>query len=142
MKRILVIVAAIAVSACGPAAARSAPEATTPEVPDPAPALVAETASVATGQNEATGAEATGLPGDGPADPTVDEEDSPSGPAPTSQTTVPPPAAAVTTTTTSTIPEIALDLDLSELDELLSELNGLLGGLEPVMNQSEGEITP
>ena len=57
-------------------------------------------------------------------------------------TTIPSLAAAATTTTTSTMPEIALDLDLSELDELLGELNGLLGGLGSVMNQSEGEITP
>ena len=45
--------------------------------------------------------------------------------------------AAVTTTTA---PEV--DLDLSELDDLIIELDGLLGPLGSAMNQIEGEFTP
>ena len=46
--------------------------------------------------------------------------------------------AAVSTTTTA--PEV--DLDLSELDDLITELDGLLGPLGSAMNQIEGEFTP
>ena len=46
--------------------------------------------------------------------------------------------AAVSTTTTA--PEV--DLDLSELDDLIIELDGLLGPLGSAMNQIEGEFTP
>ena len=141
MKRTLVVLVAIVISACSPAAVRSAPDTNTPEVPDLAPAI-AQTESVADGQNESGDTEATELPADSQTSPPVVETATsvPTSTAP--QTTTPSSAATATTTTTSTMPEIALDLDLSELDELLGELNGLLGGLGSVMNQSEGEITP
>ena len=120
---------------------RSATDTNTLEVPDLAPAI-AQTESVADGQNESGDTEATELPADSQTSPPVVETATsvPTSTAP--QTTTPSSAATATTTTTSTMPEIALDLDLSELDELLGELNGVLGGLGSVMNQSEGEITP
>lgn len=141
MKRTLVVLVAIVISACSPSAVRSAPDTNTLEVPDLAPAI-AQTESVADGQNESGDTEATELPADSQTSPPVVETATsvPTSTAP--QTTTPSSAATATTTTTSTMPEIALDLDLSELDELLGELNGLLGGLGSVMNQSEGEITP
>jgi hypothetical protein len=141
MKRTLVVVVAIAVSACSPAAVRSAADSNTLEAPDLAP-VVAQTESVTDGQNESGDTEPTELPGDGQANPPVVETATSVPMSTVPQTTTPSSAAAATTTTTSTMPEIALDLDLSELDELLGELNGLLGGLGSVMNQSEGEITP
>ncbi|MDH5372709.1 MAG: hypothetical protein OEX97_07165 [Acidimicrobiia bacterium] len=52
-------------------------------------------------------------------------------------TTATEPVAASTTTTTP-----GVDLDLSELDDLIVELDGLLGPLGSAMNQIEGEFTP
>ena len=141
MKRTMVVVVAIVISACSPAAVQSASDTNTLEVPDLAPAI-AQTESVAEGQNESGDTEATELPADSKANPPAVETATSVPMSTVPQTTTPSSAATATTTTTSTMPEIALDLDLSELDELLGELNGLLGGLGSVMNQSEGEITP
>lgn len=58
----------------------------------------------------------------------------------TTAATMPPVAASPSTTTTSTVPD--LDLDLSDLDTLVNELDGLLGSLGAAMNQTEGEFTP
>ena len=141
MKRTMVVVVAIVISACSPAAVQSASDTNTQEVPDLAPAI-AETESVADGRDENGDTEPTELPADGQTNPPVVETATSVPTSTVPQTTTLSSAAIATTTTTSTMPEIALDLDLSELDELLGELNGLLGGLGSVMNQSEGEITP
>ena len=126
MKRILVAVIAVGVAACG------------------VPAQPAETTSAEIGPP--VGAAASAAESVSPTDPAVpgvlevastDEIE----PTTTTTTTAKPLQVVPTTTTTSsTVPTV--EIDLSELDSLVDELDVLLGSLGAAMNQTEGEFTP
>ena len=141
MKRTLVIVAALAVSACGPSTVRSATEINTGEPPESAPEVSREL-SIAADQSGDVGTEAQPT-SDGYSVPTpATEESAPVEITTEVSTTTTQVIVPTFTSTTTTVPDINLDFELSELEGLLDELDSSLSGLGSVMNQSEGEITP
>jgi hypothetical protein len=122
VKRILVAVIAVGVAACGVPAQPA--ETTSAEIEPPVgAALAAESVS----PTDAV------VPG-------VLEVASTDEIEPTTTTTKPQPVVPNTTTTSSTVPTV--EIDLSELDLLVDELDVLLGSLGAAMNQTEGEFTP
>lgn len=122
MKRILVAVIAVGVAACGVPAQPA--ETTSAEIEPPVgAALAAESVS----PTDAV------VPG-------VLEVASTDEIEPTTTTTKPQPVVPTTTTTSSTVQTV--EIDLSELDSLVDELDVLLGSLGAAMNQTEGEFTP
>ncbi|NNC40175.1 MAG: hypothetical protein HKN95_05750 [Acidimicrobiia bacterium] len=126
MKRILVAVIAVGVAACGVPAQPA--ETTSAEIEPPVGAAASAAESVS------------------PTDPVVPgvlevastDEIEPT--TTTATTTKPQPVVPTTTTTSSTVPTV--EIDLSELDSLVDELDVLLGSLGAAMNQTEGEFTP
>lgn len=125
MKRILVAVIAVGVAACGVPAQPA--ETTSAEIEPPVgAALAAESVSptdaVVPGVLEVASTDEI--------EPTTT----------TTTTTKPLPSVPTTTTTSSTVPTV--EIDLSELDSLVDELDVLLGSLGAAMNQTEGEFTP
>lgn len=123
MKRILVAVIAVGVAACGVPAQPA--ETTSAEIEPPVGAAASAAKSV--------------IPTD-PVVPGVLEVASTDEIEPTTTTTKPQPVVPTTTTTSSTVPTV--EIDLSELDSLVDELDVLLGSLGAAMNQTEGEFTP
>ena len=127
MKRILVAVITVGVAACG-VPAQPAETATT-EVGLPVVAAAsAEETVVSTPDSDVSGM---------PEVSSTDEIEPAASTTITTTTTNPPP---VVPTTSSTVP--AIEIDLSDLDSLLGELDVLLGSLGAAMNQPEGEFTP
>ena len=127
MKRILVAVITVGVAACG-VPAQPAETATT-EVGLPVVAAAsAEETVVSTPDSDVSGM---------PEVSSTDEIEPAASTTITTTTTNPPP---VVPTTSSTVP--AIEIDLSDLDSLLGELDVLLGSLGAAMNQPEGEFRP
>ena len=127
MKRILVAVITVGVAACGVPAQPA--ETTTTEVGLPVVASASvEEPVVSTPDSDGSGV---------PEVSSTDEIEPTASTTTTTTTTNPPP---VVPTTSSTVP--AIEIDLSDLDSLLGELDVLLGSLGAAMNQPEGEFTP
>ena len=129
MKRILVAVIAVGVAACGVPAQPA--ETTTVEVEPPVVAAASEDEPVSSTPDR-------DVPG--VAEVASTDEIEPTAGTTTTTTTTNPPPVVHTTTTSSTVP--AIEIDLSDLDSLLGELDVLLGSLGAAMNQTEGEFTP
>ena len=131
MKRILVAVITVGVAACG-VPAQPAETATT-EVGVPVVAAAsAEEPVVSTPDSDVSGfPEASSI-----------DEIEPAASTTTTTTTTNPPSVVPTTTTTTSSTVPAIEIDLSDLDSLLGELDVLLGSLGAAMNQPEGEFTP
>ena len=131
MKRILVAVITVGVAACGVPAQPA--ETTTPEVGLPGVAAAsAEESVVSTPDGDVSGV---------PEVASTDEIEPTASTTTTTTTTNQAPVVPTTTSTTSsTVP--AIEIDLSDLDSLISELDVLLGSLGAAMNQTEGEFTP
>jgi hypothetical protein len=131
MKRVLGAVIAVGIAACGVPAH---PAETTPDevgLPEVA-AASAEEAVSSTPDRDVSGI---------PEVASTDEIEQLASTTTTTTTTNQPTAAPSTTTTTSsTVP--AVEIDLSDLDALIGELDVLLGSLGTAMNQTEGEFTP
>ena len=134
MKRTLVIVAALAVSACGPSTVRSATEINTGEPPESVPEVSREL-SVAADQSGDVGTEAQPISDDYPVPTPVAEESVPVESTTEVSTTTTPVVVPASASTTSTVPDINLDFELSELEGLLDGLDSSLSGLGSVMNQ-------
>ena len=131
MKRILVAVITVGVAACGVPAQPA--ETTTTEVGLPVVAAAsAEEPVVSTPNRDVSGV---------PEVASTDEVEPTASTTTTTTTTNQAPVVPTTTTTTSsTVP--AIEIDLSDLDSLIGELDVLLGSLGAAMNQTEGEFTP
>ena len=127
MKRILVAVIAVGVAACGVPAQPA--ETTSAEVEPPVGAAASVAESVSATPDPV-------VPGVLEVASTDEIEQTTT----TTTTTKPHPVVPTTTTTSSTVPTV--EIDLSELDSLVDELDGLLGNLGAAMNQTEGEFTP
>jgi flagellin-like hook-associated protein FlgL len=125
MKRILVAVIAVGVAACGVPAQPA--ETTSAEIEPP---VGAASAAESVSPTDAVVPRVLEVASTGEIEPTTT----------TTTTAKPQPIVPTATTTSSTVPTV--EIDLSELDSLVDELDGLLGSLGAAMNQIEGEFTP
>ena len=134
MKRILVAVITVGVAACGVPAQPA--ETTTTEVGLPVVAAASAEEPVVSTPNR----DVSGVPEVASTDEVEPTASTTTTTTTTTTTNQAPVVPTTTTTTSSTVP--AIEIDLSDLDSLIGELDVLLGSLGAAMNQTEGEFTP